>query len=176
MHSDQHQLTPQQPWDTLCYMCQLQYRIVHIDADIIFSDYVEFFSAPQAAILDAAMVPMTMRCRYTGTYLLRVFNADGLERPASSSAAQQQQSNLGNASSASSRARNSAHGLFRPANRGSSALASAGAAAPSATTTTRRIHLPHSYHLPLFIPLYREPITRGISRVRTQTVTLRRML
>ena len=36
LHSDQHHLTPQQPWDTLCYMCQLQYRIVHIDNDIIF--------------------------------------------------------------------------------------------------------------------------------------------
>ena len=95
LHSDQHQLTPHQTWDTLCYMCQLQYRIVHIDNGVIFSDYVEFFSAPHAVTLDAAAVPMTMRCHYAGTYLLRMFNADGLEGSASSSAAQQQQSNLG---------------------------------------------------------------------------------
>ena len=85
--------------------------LVHIDNDIIFSDYVEFFSAPQAATLDAAVVPMTMRCHYTGTYLLRVFNADGSERSASSSTTLQQQSNLGTASSASARARSSAQGF-----------------------------------------------------------------
>ena len=72
--SNQHRLTPHQPWDTLCYMCQLQYRIVHTDNELVFSDFVEFFSAPQGLSLDTTSVTMSLRCYYAGTYLLRVFN------------------------------------------------------------------------------------------------------
>jgi hypothetical protein len=139
-------------------------RIVHIDSDVIFSDYVEFFSAPQAVTLDAAMVPMAMRCQYTGTYLLRVFNADGLERPASSSDAHQQQSNLSTDASASSRARNSAQGLFRPANRGASTVASAAAAASTATTTTA-LHASPALISP---PALRTPLQGGTNTSRHQ--------
>ena len=43
LHSNQHRLILHQPWNTLCYMSQLQYRVVHIENTLVFSDFVEFF-------------------------------------------------------------------------------------------------------------------------------------
>lgn len=63
------------PWDTICKMCQLQYRVVHIQGDVIFSDYVEFFSAPPGLSLDASTLVLTLRCSNSGTYLLRLFGS-----------------------------------------------------------------------------------------------------
>jgi hypothetical protein len=54
-------------------MFQLQYRVVHTQDDIVFADFVEFFSAPQGASLDVDTITLHLRCTYNGTYLLRLF-------------------------------------------------------------------------------------------------------
>ena len=72
LHSTQHRLDPSNPWATLCYMFQLQYRVVHIQNDIMFSDFVEFFSAPMGSTLDVTTITLQLRCTYNGTYLLRI--------------------------------------------------------------------------------------------------------
>jgi hypothetical protein len=75
------------PWDTICKMCQLQYRVVHIQGDVIFGDYVEFFSASPGLSLDASTLVLTLRCSYSGTYLLRLFGSGiiiGQHHPTSS--------------------------------------------------------------------------------------------
>ena len=76
LHSTQHRLDPRNPWATLCYMFQLQYRVVHTQNDIMFSDFVEFFSAPMGSTLDVTTITLQLRCTYNGTYLLRIFPTD----------------------------------------------------------------------------------------------------
>ena len=87
LHSTRHRLDPQHPWDTICYMFQLQYRVVHAVNNTIFGDFAEFFSAPAGAFLDVATTPLKLRCTYNGTYLLRLFPDDqpsGSQQQASS--------------------------------------------------------------------------------------------
>ena len=72
-HSADDQFDSADPRGSLFDMCQLQYRIAHMQQGLLYFDYVELFSAPANAVFVAASIVPNMRCAYEDTYLLRLF-------------------------------------------------------------------------------------------------------